>query len=124
SGGRVPRQGDRERSAASRAADDVDLSAMRFGDPFANGEPEARSRPLAGAGARRVRAPEAIEDVRQVTGRDADPGVGDAEGEFAVGGTELQAHAAARRRVFHGVGEEVEGQLATPGRSYGHHPRL
>src|SRR2546430_367634 len=122
--GRLPRQGDGERGAASRTAHDVDPSAVRFGDPFANGEPQARPRPHTGAGACRVGAPEAVEDVRQVAGRDADPGVGDAEGEFAVGGTKLQAHAAARRRVFHGVGEEIEDQLANPGRSEEHTSEL
>ena len=97
---------------------------MRFGDPFADGEPQARPRSLTGAGACRIRAPETVEDVRQVAGGDADPRVGDAEGEFAVGGPELQAHAPARRRVLHGVGDEIEDQLAYPGRVDGHHDRL
>ena len=55
---------------------------MRFGDPFDDrkSQPEA----AVGAGAGFVGAEEALEDVRGGVGRDADPGVGDAQPD-AVG---------------------------------------
>src|SRR5690242_6077392 len=116
-----PGKDDRERGAPPRAADHVDLAAVRLGDPLADGETEAGAGPLPGAGARRVGAPEAVEDVREITRRDADARVGDAQGHATVGGTELHAHAAAGGRVLYGVCHEVEDELADPARIHRHY---
>src|SRR5438093_8462009 len=63
---RLPWQRDRERGSPPRAADDIDAPAVRFGDPFADGEAQPGAGTLTGARARRVSAPEAIEDVREI----------------------------------------------------------
>src|SRR5207245_5328065 len=60
-------------------------------DPLADGEAEAGTGTLARAGARRVGPPEAVEDVRQVARRDADPRVRHAELHAAVVLAELHA---------------------------------
>src|SRR5256885_11227636 len=93
---------------------------MRFGDPLADGEAESGARALARARARGVGAPEAIEHVRQVTGRDADPGVGDREHGASVVAAELDRDLAATRRVFHRVFDQVEGELAEAAPIYGY----
>src|SRR6266403_1313222 len=108
----LPGQRDRERGSPSRAAHDIDAPAVRLGDPFGDGESQPRARTLAGACARRVGAPEAIEDVREIPRSDADAGVGHAENDAAVGAAELHAHRPARGGVLHGVGEQVQDQLA------------
>src|SRR2546423_15237492 len=85
---------------------------MRFGDPLADGEAESGARALARARARGVGAPEAIEHVRQVTGRDADTGVRDREHGASVMAAELDGNLAAPRRVLHRALDQVESELA------------
>src|SRR2546426_9260685 len=126
--GGLPGQGDRERRPPPRAAHDVDLAAVRLRDPLADREPESCARPLAGAGAGRVGPPKAIEDVRQVAGRDPDAGVGNAEGHSPMPVRkgrdvllpQLDLHAAALGRVLHGVGQQVQDQLADAALVHGH----
>ena len=92
---------------------------MGFGDPLADGETEPGAGALARAGAGGVGAPEAVEDVRQVARRDADARIRDGEGHAPIRRPELQAHAAARGRVFHRVGEQVEDELTDAARIHG-----
>src|SRR5439155_15168364 len=80
----LPRQRDRERGPSPRPAHDVNAPAVRLGDPLADGESQPRAGALTGAGACRVGAPEAIENVREVPRGDADARVGLAEGDPAV----------------------------------------
>src|SRR6266852_297437 len=68
----VPRQPDREQGPPPRTALHRDGAPVRLRDPFGDRQPEARAGPLAGPGAGGVGAPEAVEDVREITGRDAD----------------------------------------------------
>src|SRR2546422_2442096 len=72
----LPRQRDRERGSSPRAAHDIDPPAVRLGDPFGDGEAQPCPGTLTGARARRVGAPEAIEDVREIPRGDADSRVG------------------------------------------------
>src|SRR5881396_504020 len=109
---RLAWQRDGERRPPPRAAHDIDAPAVRLGDPLADGEAQPGAGALTGARACRVGAPEAIEDVREIPRRDADPRVGDAEGDPAVRGAQLHAHCPARGSVLHGVGQEVQDQLA------------
>src|SRR6266853_5847285 len=95
-----------------RPALHLDAPAMRLGDPLADGEPQPRPRPLAGAGARGIGTVEPVEDVRYVARRDADPCIGDGEGDAAVLVSQAYTHPAAARRVLHRVREQIEQQLA------------
>src|SRR5205809_6390070 len=61
---RLPRQRDREGGPSPRAAHHVDPPAVRLGNPFGDGESQPRAGTLTGTRARRIGAPEAIEDVR------------------------------------------------------------
>src|SRR6266545_1518685 len=83
------RQPYRKRGPPPRAALHVDRPAMRLGDPLADGEAEPGTCALARARAGRVGAPEAVEDVRQIAGGDADAGVCDGEYRPPVVRTEL-----------------------------------
>src|SRR5437773_1128152 len=110
-----PRESHRKRRTPPRATDDVDPPAVRLGNPLGDGESQPRAGTLTGTRARRIGAPEAIEDVRQVSRGDADSGIGHAEGDPAVREAQLHAHGPARGSVLHGVGEEVQDQLADAG---------
>src|SRR5437867_11140749 len=87
--GRAPRQRDRERGAPPRTTDDIDAAAVRLGDPFADGESQPGAGALTGARARRVGAPEAIEDMGEVPRGDPDARVGHAEIGRASGRTRV-----------------------------------
>src|SRR6266545_2902722 len=78
-----------KRRPPPRAALHVDRPAMRLGDPLADREAEPGTCALARARAGRVGAPEAVEDVRQIAGGDADAGVCDGEYRPPVVRTEL-----------------------------------
>src|SRR5206468_11287311 len=110
------RQGHGERGSPSRPALDLNRAAVRFGDPLADGEAEPRSRTLAGTRARRIRPPETVEDVRHVARRDANAGIGYGQGDATVRLPQLHREDAARRRVLHRGGDEVQDDLATPAR--------
>ena len=97
---------------------------MRLGDPLADGQAQPGPGPLARAGTRQVGAPEAVEDVGQVARRDADAGVGDAEGHQAVLLSQLDAHAAPAGGVLDGVLDQVEHQLPDATLVYVEHERL
>src|SRR5213592_3956569 len=84
---------------------------MRLGDPFADGEAEPSTRALARARARRVGAPEAVEDMGQIAGGDADAGVCNREYGPPVVRAELDRDLSATRRVLHGVFDEVQREL-------------
>jgi len=71
------REPDRKRRALALAALNIDRSAVRLDDPARDREPEAG--PALLARARRIDAEEAIEQVRDRRGRDADSGVRDAQ---------------------------------------------
>src|SRR6266481_1930472 len=117
-------EADREGRASSRTALHVDGAAVRFGDPLADGETEAGAGTLARARARRVGAPEPVEDVRQIPGRDPDPGVGDAEHGTPVAACQLHGNLPAARCVLHGVLDEIERELAHAAAVYRHHDGL
>src|SRR5258708_18999449 len=106
------READREGRASPRTAQHVDGAAVRLGDPLADGEAEAGAGTLARARARRVGAPEAVEDVRQIPGRDPDPGVGDGEPGTPVAAGQLHGDLTAARCVLHRVLDEIERELA------------
>src|SRR2546422_1777929 len=107
----LARQRDRECRPPPRAALYVDRAAVRLGDPLTDGEAQPRPGALAGARARGVGPPEAVEDMGQVARRDADAGVGDRQRDPAIRLPQLHPHTAARRRGFAGVGDEVEDEL-------------
>src|ERR1044071_7161230 len=65
----------RERRAFVGIALNFDRTVMRIGDPLANGQTEAGA--LLAMHARRVSPIKAIEDLRLLPRRDADPAVGD-----------------------------------------------
>src|SRR5690242_1034 len=69
---------------------DRDRAAVRLGDPLGDREPEAGAWTVARARARWIGAPETLEDVREITGGDADPGVSDGQAHPAVGLGEAQ----------------------------------
>jgi hypothetical protein len=61
--------------------------------------------------ARRIRLVEAIEDVRQVLGRDAGAGVGHPQERGAAGGRRAERDRAAVRSVAQRVGDQVLDDL-------------
>src|SRR5260370_39630062 len=81
-----------EGRASSRTALHVNGAAVRFGDPFADGETETSAGTLARTRARRVGAPEAVEDMRQIPRRDHDPDVG--HREHRASGVAAELHGA------------------------------
>ena len=87
---------------------------MGLGYPLGDGESQAHAGPPAGAGASDIRAPEPIEDVFQIAGRDADARVADDEDDPRVVVLELDIDASFLRGVLDGVGEEVQEQLPDP----------
>src|SRR2546422_10556556 len=99
---RLTRQRDREGGPSPRAAHHVDPPAVRLGNPFGDGESQPRAGTLTGTRARRIGAPEAIEDVRQVSRADADSGTAHAEGDPAGRRAHLEAHGAAGASALHG----------------------
>src|SRR5258707_846498 len=65
-----------------------------------------------GVAARAVGAEKALEHARQITGVDADAGVGDGDGAAAVGDVNIEPHCAARRRELDRIVEQDEEQAA------------
>src|SRR2546425_2435794 len=121
---RLLRQGDGERGPPPRTAHHLDPPAVRLGDPLADREAQPGAGPLAGAGARRVGAPEAVEDVRQIARRDPDPGVGDADRDLAVLLAQLDADATPAGSVLHRVLNQVQHQLTDAALVHFEHERL
>src|SRR5687768_16846206 len=78
---RQPGKGHRKHGAPPGTALDRDGAAMRFGDPLGDGEPESGAGTLFHPGARRVRPPEAVEYMLEVTRRNADSGIPDRQGD-------------------------------------------
>src|SRR6266496_4762678 len=95
------REAYREGRTSSRTALHVNRAAVGFGDPFTDGETETSAGALARARARRVGAPEAVEDVRQIPGRNPDPGVGDGEHGTPVAAGQLHGDLTAARSEEH-----------------------
>ena len=96
------RQREPEDGAVAGLALDADAAAVRRHDLLADVQAEAR------AARRRVgRAVEALEQARQVLGRDARPAVAHLEADAVALGGGAHVDAAVRRRVTDRVGEEV-----------------
>src|SRR5262249_12951166 len=96
------RQFDGECGPDSYLARDSDVAPVALEDGMHHGQAEAR--PLAG----RLGRVERIEDVAQVCGRDAHPGVADLEVHaIAVRAPRAQEEVAAVRHRLHGVRDEV-----------------
>src|SRR3990170_6468548 len=72
---RLDGQGNREGGPASRPALDRDGPAVGFHDPLRNGQAQTYARAPAAAATRLVRAPEPVEDVGEISRRDAHAGV-------------------------------------------------
>ena len=85
--------GEVEAAPAPRFALDPYLTLMRRNDFPANRQPQAAAAIL------RIAAPEAIEDVRQLIGRDAIAGVADLQDDARLVGPQRSGNDAARRRV-------------------------
>ena len=86
---------------------------MGFCDPARDRQPKARAATVVfPAGTRFVCAEEAFEDSRLEIEGDASAGIRDAQGIFSAGTPALQGYAAACRRVFDGIVEEVEDHAA------------
>src|SRR6267378_7330165 len=113
-----------ERRSPPRPALHFDRATMRLRDPFTNGQPKSRARALTRARARGVRAPETIEHVWQVPGRDADAGVGDREDHAPIVAAQLNRHLPTARCVLDGVLDEIERELANPAAIDRHDDRL
>src|SRR5262245_35699942 len=77
-----------------------DGSTVGLGDPLGDGQPQAGPRAIAGARARGVGPPEALEDVGQIAGGNADAGVGDGEGHVVLVLPEPKSHRAALSGVL------------------------
>ena len=77
-------QGERDARAAAEGAVDLDPAAVGLGDRAADGQAEAG--PIRLRAPRGIDAIEAVEDVGQVLGRDADPRVGDDDAGLSVRG--------------------------------------
>ena len=75
------------------------------------GEGQAQPRPLLSPGVVQADLTELLEDGRLVLGRDADPRVGDGDGEAAVGRRRAEANPAALGGELHRIGEEVHQDL-------------
>src|SRR5258705_8714902 len=111
------RQQHRERRPPTHVAAYLDGAAVSLDD----GLDEAEAEPETALGAALVAAEEPIEDPRELIGRNAWPGVPHAKERGVHGAADLDVHAAAGRRVLHGVVEEVRGDLLEP-RPIGGHP--
>ena len=98
-------------SAARRVAGDRD-SAMRAGDGLDDGEPQAGSSVVTGAAG--IRAPEALERMRQETGREAGTMVADLDVKVRAAGLDGQHDDRAAGGEPQCVVQEVVDGLADP----------
>jgi len=81
-------------------------ATVNFGDPAGDGEAETSARSFAGA--RSIRASEALKDAVEVVGRDADAGVTDSDVGLAGVVREFDGAAPTGRSVFDSVVDEDE----------------
>src|SRR5688572_11076883 len=102
-----PRQAEHEPRAFAWHAEGADLPAVHLDDAFDDEQPEPDAFALLGA----IRAAIAYENVRNLLGRNAGPGVRDGEDHLAVARFRAQRDAAAGRREFHGVADQVRQHL-------------
>src|ERR1700728_4365462 len=86
--------------AFAELAGERNLSSAGIDDGLADGEPQAGA--AGGPGTRSVSAPEALEQVREIFGRNAIASVVNFDGNSGTGGNSRRDRAA-RRRVLHGV---------------------
>src|SRR5690606_33282866 len=100
------RHGHEEPRAAALLALDPDAAAVRLDDALGDGEAEADA-----AAARVAGLPEAVEEVRELIGRDAGPGVADLEAHLVAIAFDVDAHAPAFGRELDGVADEVAERL-------------
>src|SRR5215831_10414343 len=101
-----PAQGEAEDGAAARAGLDPDPAAMRLDDGAADREPKSHALALGGD--------EGLEQVRGHFGRQARPGIGDADLRKVPGGGGCDLEPALARRLDHdfdGVANEVDQHL-------------
>src|SRR6185436_16410811 len=106
-------QEDRKRCAAARAgAVDGNRSPVHLDEVPRQREPDAEPAELARRAG--VRLPEALEDVRQVLGGDADAAVLHADHDRPVVAPRAQRDSAARRRELDRVRQQVPQDLLQP----------
>ena len=118
------RQHHRENASTAEPRLRRERPAVGLHDPLRDRQPKAEAAALRRTRPNAVRAPEAIEDVRQIVRRDPHPGIAHDDRDLVVRtARHRHLHATAARRVLDRVRHEVEQQLAQA-RAIAHHDRV